>query len=217
MEWVARARAEAAAAVGALTIARRRIPDAPAHVRAAALAHYPLVGLVCGVVAAGVAATTARVAPALAGAAGVVTLLVLAGDGGPVALATGVLRVASASLLPIGPAIVGLVVAPMLGAWAIVVQCHGGRPADAKEGTPIGRARFREFGWASVVAFAVTLGLAEAVGLVLLVAAALTTLAVRLTSYRRLGGLTADRLVVTRELVETAVFGLLWALAQFQR
>jgi cobalamin synthase len=49
------------------------------------------------------------------------------------------------------------------------------------------------------------------------VTAALVTLAVRLVSYRRLGGLTGDLLVVTRELVETAVLAVLLGLAQFQR
>jgi adenosylcobinamide-GDP ribazoletransferase len=143
----------------------------------------------------------------------------LGGTRGAVPATATLVRLALAWALPLRLVPLALAVAPMLGAWAIVVQCHGGSPAraDRNDRAPIGRARFREFGWASVVAFGVTLGLAEAVGLVLLVTAALVTLAVRVAGYRRLGGLTGERLVATRELVETAVLAVLLGLAQFQR
>jgi cobalamin synthase len=219
MSLLARAWTELAAAVGALTVARGLAATASPAVRAAALAHYPAVGLVAGAVAATAAMAAAAIAPALAGPVGVALLAALGGARGVLPAAAAAVRLALAWALPLRLVPLGVVVAPMLGAWAVVVQCHGGVPAPGhrNDAQPIGRARFREFGWASVVAFGVTLGLAEAVGLVLVVAAALVTLAVRLASYRRLGGLTGELLVATRELVETVVLAALLVLAQFQR
>ncbi|HJQ82477.1 MAG TPA: hypothetical protein VKA21_00260, partial [Candidatus Binatia bacterium] len=69
----------------------------------------------------------------------------------------------------------------------------------------VGRARFREFGAASVVALATTLALGEPIGLVLVLAASLTTIGLRVWAHRRLGALTGRLLSATRELVETAV------------
>ena len=80
----------------------------------------------------------------------------------------------------------------------------------------IGRARFREFGWASVVGFSVTLGVGEAVGLAVLCVAALTTLGVRILAHRRVGGLTGRLLAATRELVETVVLVTLGVLAELK-
>jgi cobalamin synthase len=102
-----------------------------------------------------------------------------------------------------------LLLAPMLGAWAIVVQAYGGAPIHARgpAAALVGRARFREFGWASVVALGTTLAVGEAIGLLLVLVASLTTLGVRVYAYRRLGGLTGRLLAATRDLVETAVLG----------
>jgi hypothetical protein len=99
----------------------------------------------------------------------------------------------------------------MLGAWAIVVQCYGGRASPGASGDAglIGRARFREFGSASVVALGLTLALGEAVGLVVALVAALTTLGVRVWAYASRGGLDGPLLATSRELVETAVLGAL--------
>jgi hypothetical protein len=60
-----------------------------------------------------------------------------------------------------------LVVAPMLARWAAVVQCYGGLPRPGATGMALlaGRARFREFGIASVTALGTTLILLDAVGL----------------------------------------------------
>jgi cobalamin synthase len=59
----------------------------------------------------------------------------------------------------------------------------------------------------------VALAVGEAIGLVVLVAAALTTLGVRLTAHHRLGGLTGPLLAATREVVETVVLVVLALLA----
>jgi adenosylcobinamide-GDP ribazoletransferase len=127
-----------------------------------------------------------------------------------------VAKVAAATALPPPARTVALLIAPMLGRWAIAVLCYGGAPTHAR-GTAaalIGRARFREFGAASVTAFAVTLSLADAVGLLLVVIAALVTVGLRLWAYRRVGGLTGRLLVATGEVVETVVLVLLGALAR---
>lgn len=124
-------------------------------------------------------------------------------------------RVMAAAALPVAARTTALLVAPMLGAWAVVVQCHGGAPADARDPADalVGRADFGAFGWASLTAFALTLALGDALGLVCVVAAALTTLGVRVLAHRRAGGLTGSLLAATRELVETVVLGLLGLLS----
>jgi cobalamin synthase len=103
----------------------------------------------------------------------------------------------------------------MLGGWSVVVQCYGGTPAHAR-GTAaslVGRSRFREFGWASVVALGVTLAAGEPIGLVVVLVASLVTVGVRVLAYRRIGGLDGALLAASRELVETAVLLVLGALA----
>jgi len=138
---------------------------------------------------------------------------------GPVGLAIAVaalaMRVAAAAVLP-GPARTSaLLFAPTLGAWAVVVQCYGGTPSHAR-GTAaalVGRARFREFAWASVTALGVVLGVGQLVGLPVVLAASLTTIGLRVHAHRRLGGLTGRLLAASRELVETAVLATLAILA----
>jgi adenosylcobinamide-GDP ribazoletransferase len=134
------------------------------------------------------------------------------------ALAAGLLAVklGAALALPRPAWTPAFLLAPMLGAWAVAVQCHGGTPAHARgpAAALVGRARFEEFGWASVTAFAAAFGLAELMGLVVVVVAAATTLGLRLYGHRRLGGLTGRLLGATRELVETAVLVVL-ALASY--
>ncbi len=236
------------AAVGSLTVLGDGARGASRQTLAESLAFYPAVGLGMGAVAAAVAAGVARIAPPLAGPAGVLVLEALAGGrprrafaavasavlgAGPtpvlerlrarptpagVVLALAALGVklwAATALTP--PArTAGLLLAPMLGRWAMVVQCYGGAPGRARgpAAALVGRARFEEFGWASLVAFAVTLSAAEAIGLLVLVVAAIATLAVRLWAHRRVGGMTGRLLAATAEVVESAV---LLALALLRR
>jgi adenosylcobinamide-GDP ribazoletransferase len=159
----------------------------------------------------GLAAAGALVRP---GAPAVVLERLRAAPAAPewiVAAAALIAKIAAATMLPAPARTVALLVASMLGRWAIAVLCYGGAPTHAR-GTAaalVGRARFREFGAASVTAFAVTLSLAEAVGLLLVVTAALATVGMRLWAYRRVGGLTGRLLVATGEVVETLVVVLL--------
>ena len=190
------------------------------------LALYPVVGLGLGAVAAGVATVTASAAPALAGPAGVLALEAMSRLGprralGRVTRLGGVLaavllaaKMAAAAGVPQGALAPALMLAAMLGRWASVVLCYGGAPITRVPGDELpGRAGFGEFGWASLTAFAVTLSLAEAVGLVLLLTAALLTLGIRVVSHRRLGGVTGRVVHGARDVVETAVLAALAALA----
>jgi adenosylcobinamide-GDP ribazoletransferase len=229
---------ELSAAVGSLTVFRRAASGARRESQAAALAFYPIVGLVLGTLA------TAAAWLLSSGAVGVLVLLALGGARAPLALAAAAdaalragsrsetlarlraapgvaggvvaagavaVRLWAAASLPAPARSVGLALAPMLGAWALVVQCYGGAPTHAQGAAKalIGRARFREFGWASLVGFGVTLGIGEAIGLLVLLVAALVTLGVRVLAHRRVGGLTGRLLAATRELVETAVLATL--------
>ena len=125
-------------------------------------------------------------------------------------LAAAVDLVAIARLAP-GARTLALLLAPMLARWAVVVRCYGGAPRAAEGGLAglVGRARFREFGIASDVALGVSLAVLDAVGLVVAVASALVTLAVRVVAYRRSGGLSAGALNATSALVETSALVLL--------
>jgi hypothetical protein len=184
------------------------------------LALQPVVGLVRGALAAGVAIVTASVAPALAGPVGVLALeatsrlaprRVLAGMtpiGWPLAAALLLVKLIVVAGIPAAALTTALVLASMLGRWATVVLCYGGRGEELP-----GRAGFGEFGWASLVAFAVTLSVAEAVGLVLLLVAALVTLGIRIASHRRLGRVTGRVVAMAGEAVETTVLAALAVLA----
>ena len=111
---------------------------------------------------------------------------------------------------------IALVLAAMLGRWAIIVQCYGGAPGAARglAADLVGRARLREFGWASSVTFAVTLALLDAIGLVVLLAVTLATVGFRILVYRRAGGLIGRLLMATAELIETIALLVLAALAR---
>ena len=189
------------------------------------LAAYPVIGLALGVIAGVVAGLAGAVAPTLAGPAGVLALeatsrlrprraLARATRlGWPLALAALAAKVGVAAAVPGAALASALLLASMLGHWAMVVLCYGGAPIDRAGDELPGRAGFGEFGWASLTAFAVTLSIAEAIGLVLLLVAALVTLGIRLASHRRLGGVTGGVVRVAGDVVETAVLGALAALA----
>ena len=190
------------------------------------LAAYPVVGLVLGALAAAVATMAAAVAPALAGPAGVLALeatsrlrprRALADAtrlGWPLAVVALVAKVGAAAAIPVPALASALLLASMLGHWAMVVLCYGGAPIAEAPGDELpARAGFGEFGWASLTAFAVTLSIAEAIGLVLLLVAALVTLGIRIVSHRRLGGVTGRVVRAAGDLVETAVLGALAGLA----
>jgi cobalamin synthase len=122
----------------------------------------------------------------------------------------------AATVLPPPARTTALLFAPLLGAWSVTVQCYGGAPTQARgpAAALVGRARFREFGWASLVALGVVLTVADAIGLVLVVSAALATIGLRLYAHHRVGGLTGRLLAATREIVETLVLVALAVLAR---
>jgi adenosylcobinamide-GDP ribazoletransferase len=242
---------EVRGAVGLLTALRAAARDVPPAALAGGVAVFPIVGLLCGGLAAGAAALLAAAGVPMAAAGGVLVLEAitgawprralaaaaallgrgdaaailarLRGRPGPVgwAFAAGVLAVKLGAVLalPRSAWTTAFLLAPMLGAWGVAVQCHGGTPVRARgpAAALVGRARFEEFGWASVAAFGVAFALAELAGLVVVVVAAATTLVLRLYAHRRLGGLTGRLLGATRELVETAVLVTLAALAYSNR
>jgi cobalamin synthase len=190
------------------------------------LAAYPVLGLALGALAAAVAALAGLVAPALAGPAGVLALeatsrlrprraLAAATRAGwLLAAVVLVAKVGAAAAIPVPALASALLLASMLGHWAMVVLCYGGAPIVREGGDELpGRAGFGEFGWASLTAFAVTLSIAEAIGLVLLLVAALVTLGIRLASHRRLGGVDGRVVRAAGDLVEAAVLGALAGLA----
>jgi len=111
---------------------------------------------------------------------------------------------------------IALLVAPMLARWSVVVQCHGGTPGYARgpAAALVGRARSREFGWASVTAIGTTLALADGVGLAVVLAAALATIGLRLKLNHRLAGLPGRLVAATGALVETVVLVMLAVVAQ---
>jgi hypothetical protein len=142
-----------------LRSALRVPPPAPT-----ALAWLPVVGAAAGGVAAGVASRLWL---------GLLALEAIALAGAPVATQA-----------------LALVLAPALGAWSRVVQCHGGRPVPGTERDPlVGRATFREFGWASLLAIGGALAIFDALGLVAVLAAVLPTLVLRAALHRRHGGM----------------------------
>jgi cobalamin synthase len=183
--------------------------DVAAPVRVAGLAWLPLVGAAVGGAAAVVAWFVAGWSPLAGAAAGVVVLDLL---GGRVLGLASVLKAAALALVPPGARWVPLILAPVLGRWAQTVQSYGGRrPPGEPAGD--GTAQFREFGWASVVALGTALALLDAVGLLVAVATALTTVGVRELLHRRHGGMPVAGPARTATLVEVVVMAVLAALA----
>jgi cobalamin synthase len=83
-----------------------------------------------------------------------------------------------------------IVMSLMLSRWSLVPTAYGLRPLERWGlGVPYqGSIRFREFSASSAIALGLTMALYENVGLVVIIALALTILALRLVLSRRLGG-----------------------------
>ncbi len=107
-----------------------------------------------------------------------------------------------------------LVMATMLSRWAMVPAGYGLRPLERWGlGVPYeGPIRFREFSVSSAVALGLTMGLYENVGLAVIVALALTILALRLVLSRRLGGAAGYALAGGMAICELMVFAVMAAL-----
>ena len=216
---------EIRAAVGAVTGLEMLARDLPRETRVGGLVFYPIAGAMVGGLAAlaargaerfgalGAAVAAVGVLVALSGAR---TLRDLASAGWVVAGAVLLAKLLAVARLPDDARTLALPLAGMLGRWAVVVQCYGGSPAGTQGSAVqlVGRARLREFGWASAVAFGTTLAVLDAVGLVVLLAATLATLGLRVLAYRRLGGVDGRVLGASSELVELVVLGVLAGLAR---
>jgi cobalamin synthase len=107
-----------------------------------------------------------------------------------------------------------IVMAMMLSRWAIIPIGYGLKPLE-HWGLGIayeGGISFREFAVSSVVALGLTMGLYQNVGLAVIVALALTILAMRLVLSRRMGGAAGYMLAGGCGLVEVVTFAVLAAL-----
>ena len=109
-----------------------------------------------------------------------------------------------------------LVMASMLSRWAMVPVGYGLRPLERWGlGVPYeGPIRFREFSVSSAVALGLTMALYENVGLVVIVALALTILAMRLVLSRRLGGAAGYALAGAMAICELVVLATMAALTR---
>jgi adenosylcobinamide-GDP ribazoletransferase len=109
-----------------------------------------------------------------------------------------------------------LVMASMLSRWAIIPIGYGLRPLERWGlGVPYeGPIRFREFSISSAVALGLTMALYENVGLAVIVALALTILAMRLVLSRRLGGAAGYALAGGMAVCELVIFAVMAALTR---
>ena len=101
-----------------------------------------------------------------------------------------------------------LMLAPLLGRWALVVQCYGR--------TGAGSVAFTGFAWASVLALGATQAIGGGVGVLLVLVVGLATVGARVAVHRHLGGFTRALLWATDALVETVVVGTLGLLTQLK-
>lgn len=205
---------EARAAIGLGTRWHRLAAGLPRDVQASGLAFLPIAGALLGGVAALGTEGVQGVDPTLGAVAGVLVLEGLAGRRRALVTAVAALaKLAALVVLPTWGRVLPLVLAPVLGRWAVVVQCYGGRPAPDRDPSPfVGRARFREFGWASVTAIGTALVCADALGLLVVVLVAAATVGLRVLAYRRAQGLTRADLERTEAVAEGLVLGSLAAI-----
>jgi cobalamin synthase len=100
-----------------------------------------------------------------------------------------------------------LMLAVLLGRWALVVQAYGSIPAEPEglASSPIGKLEFNRFAVASVFAMGLTLALADAAGLVLLLIVGAQAIVLRILVHRWLGGVTVETGIAGAEVAETTV------------
>jgi adenosylcobinamide-GDP ribazoletransferase len=107
-----------------------------------------------------------------------------------------------------------LLMAPLLGRWAVVLLAY--RSLAAKEGlgsTLIGHMAGRQLFFATIITVVLATVFSGVVGIALMIGIALFTLACKRYFHRRLGGVTGDIFGAVGELSETSAL-LLLALAQ---
>lgn len=99
----------------------------------------------------------------------------------------------------------GLLFAPLLARWALVVLATGVRDAAAPTRKFNPAITFREFALASVFTFAVVFAVADAFGVLLVVSVAAVTLGLRLLAHRVGGGVSWRFLLASAEGLELLV------------
>lgn len=132
------------------------------------------------------------------------------------ALATTAAKWWALSVTPPEALSLSLPLAMMLGRWAFVVQAYGSQSARSEGvGAVFPRAmQFREFSLASVSAMALTLILANAIGLVLILWTATQTILVRILVHSRAGGVGERSLAAGADLAEVSTLLLCAGLAR---
>jgi cobalamin synthase len=204
------------AAVGLLTVLPCGRPDPHGDAAARAALFFPVVGAAIGAGLAGLSRLLGDQSDWLAAVvlAGVWQLL----TGSPrdrtqmtVAGAATVIKVA-VLVAASGTRGAALLFAPLLARWAMVVIATGARDAQvpARKFNP--GITFREFALTSVFTLAIVLALAEAAGVLLIVAVAAVSLAVRLSAHRWAGGITWPGLLAAAQAIEVVVVVLCAAL-----
>ena len=100
---------------------------------------------------------------------------------------------------------IALVLTPMLGMWAYVVQGYGSLPArpDGFAAVFVREMEFTQFATASVSAMAVSLILVNALGTMVLFAVASSTIVLRIVVHARRGGVSAVSLGAVCVIAET--------------
>lgn len=108
---------------------------------------------------------------------------------------------------------VGLLFAPLLGCWSMVVLAVGVRAAraDGRQLKFAPRIQFRHFAVASVGTFGVLFWVTDFLGILLAVPAAALAVGLRLWLHRWLGGISDAALAATWEITQLATLALLAA------
>ncbi len=99
-----------------------------------------------------------------------------------------------------------LLTAPVLGRWSMTVLGYGSAAAKPGLGsTLLERFELKHFVFATLTALIITAAALRILGILLMIAVAIFSLAAKKYFYRRLGGLTGDTFGAVGELGETAV------------
>jgi len=99
-----------------------------------------------------------------------------------------------------------LIAAPVLGRWSMAVLGYGSAPAKPGLGsTLMEHLQFKHFLFASLTALIIAAVVLREMGVLLMIAIAIFSLAAKKYFHRRLGGVTGDTFGAVGELSETAV------------
>ena len=182
-------------------------PDPRSEAAGRATLFFPLVGLLLGVVLSGVHGLLASRVPQWILAVIVVALWEFGGwrsEREPViGSASALIKIVCLALAPVRPA--GLLFAPMLARWCIVVLATGARDATAPGRKFNAAISFQEFALTSIFTFATVFAIAEAFGILIVVSVAAAALILRLASHRWYGGVSWRFLTASARATEAQV------------